>query len=259
MAGEVVGINTAIISPSGGSIGIGFSVPANTAQRVVAQLVEFGETRRGWLGVKIQEVTDDLAATLKLDRTEGALIADVTATGPAEKAGIKPGDVVVTFDGSPVKAMRDLPRIVADTPVGKTVTVEVIRKGERLSVPVEIGRLEDGKKIAEAGAKPAEAPAVMALGMKLAQSTPDLRRQFGLADTAEGAVVLEVTAGSPAAEKGIEPGDVIAVANDEKVKAPADVERQIEKVKAEGQKSILVVVQKISRKGDPHFISLRVE
>ena len=259
MAGEVVGINTAIISPSGGSIGIGFSVPANTAQRVVAQLVEFGETRRGWLGVKIQEVTDDLAATLKLDKAEGALIADVTATGPAEKAGVKAGDVVVTFDGSPVKAMRDLPRIVADTPVGKTVTVEVIRKGERLSFAVEIGRLEEGKKIAEAGARPAEAPAVMALGMKLAQSTPELRRQFSLADTAEGAVVLEVTPGSPAAEKGIEPGDVIAVANDEKVKSPADVERQIGKVKAEGQKSILVVVQKISRKGDPHFISLRVE
>jgi serine protease Do len=259
MAGEVVGINTAIISPSGGSIGIGFSVPANTATRVVAQLVEFGETRRGWLGVKIQEVTDDLAQTLKLDRPQGALIADVTQTGPAEKAGIKPGDVVVTFDGSEVKAMRDLPRIVADTPVGKKVKVDVIRKGERLSFDVEIGRLEEGKKIAEAGAKPAETAAVMALGMKLAAVTPELRRQFGLADTAEGAVVLEVTPGSPAAEKGVQAGDVISVANDEKVKAPQDIQRQIDKVKAEGQKSILVVVLKLARKGDPHFISLRVE
>ncbi|MFO1089228.1 MAG: DegQ family serine endoprotease [Hyphomicrobiales bacterium] len=259
MQGDVVGINTAIISPSGGSIGIGFSVPANSAKRVVEQLVAYGETRRGWLGVKIQEVTEDLAKTMKLDKAEGALIADVTATGPAEKAGIKPGDVVVKFDGHEVKAMRDLPRIVADTPVGKKVQVEVMRKGQPITVEVEIGRLEEGKKIAESGAKSAEAVTATVLGMKLSTLTPELRQRYRLDDKAEGALVVEVAKDSPAAEKGVEPGDVISVADDQKVSAPADVQRQIDKAKGEGQKSILVVVLKASRKGDPHFISLRLE
>ncbi len=149
MAGEVVGINTAIISPSGGSIGIGFSIPSNTARRVIDQLVAFGETRRGWLGVKIQEVTDDLAKSLKLDMARGALVADVTPTGPAEKAGIKPGDVVVKFDNKPVHEMRDLPRIVADTPVGTKVAIEVLRKGNPMTFTVELGRPRGRREAAQ--------------------------------------------------------------------------------------------------------------
>ena len=144
MDGEVVGINTAIISPSGGSIGLGFAIPSSLARNVVDQLVQFGETRRGWLGVQIQTVTDEIAETLGLDKARGALVGDAARGGPAEKGGIKAGDVILTFDGKPVAEMRDLPKIVADTPVGKTVDVVVLRKGEETTVQVEIGRLEDG-------------------------------------------------------------------------------------------------------------------
>jgi serine protease Do len=260
MAGEVVGINTAIISPSGGSIGIGFSIPSNTAKRVIDQLVTFGETRRGWLGVKIQEVTDDLAKSLKLDMARGALVADVTPTGPAEKAGIKPGDVVVKFDNKDVHEMRDLPRIVADTPVGTKVAIEVLRKGNPMTFTVELGRLEEGEKLLNAAATPdVTEPEAQVLGMKLTRLTGDLRARFKLPDNIDGAVVLEVAPSSPAADKRIEVGDVIAMANDEKIAGPKDVQKQIDRVKAEGQKSILVVVNKAARRGDPHFLSLKVE
>jgi serine protease Do len=260
MAGEVVGINTAIISPSGGSIGIGFSIPSNTAKRVIDQLVAFGETRRGWLGVKIQEVTDDLAKSLKLDQAHGALVADVTPTGPAEKAGIKPGDVVVKFDNKDVHEMRDLPRIVADTPVGTRVAIEVLRKGTPMTFSVQLGRLEEGEKLVNAAVTPEAAePAADVLGMKLTRLTPDLRTKFKLPDSVDGAVVLSVEPSSPAADKRIEPGDVIAMANDEKIAGPKDVQKQIDRVKSEGQKSILVVVNKASRRGDPHFLSLKIE
>ena len=260
MAGEVVGINTAIISPSGGSIGIGFSIPSNTAKRVIDQLVAFGETRRGWLGVKIQEVTDDLAKSLKLDQAHGALVADVTPTGPAEKAGIKPGDVVVKFDNKDVHEMRDLPRIVADTPVGTQVAIEVLRKGVPMTFSVQLGRLEEGEKLVNAAATPeATEPAAEVLGMKLSRLTADLRTKFKLPDSVDGAVVVAVEPSSPAADKRIEPGDVIAMANDEKIAGPKDVQKQIDRVKSEGQKSILVVVNKASRRGDPHFLSLKLE
>jgi serine protease Do len=260
MAGEVVGINTAIISPSGGSIGIGFSIPSNTAKRVIDQLVTFGETRRGWLGVKIQEVTDDLAKSLKLDQAHGALVADVTPTGPAEKAGIKPGDVVVKFDNKDVHEMRDLPRIVADTPVGTRVAIEVLRKGAPMTFSVQLGRLEEGEKLVNAAVTPeATEPAADVLGMKLTRLTSDLRTKFKLPDTVDGAVVLSVEPSSPAADKRIEPGDVIAMANDEKIAGPKDVQKQIDRIKSEGQKSILVVVNKASRRGDPHFLSLKIE
>src|SRR5205085_9301677 len=150
LAGEVMGMNTAIYSPSGGSVGIGFAVPADTVKAVVQQLVQYGETRRGWLGVRIQSVTDDLAEGLELGKVHGALVAEVTPSGPAEKAGIKARDVVVEFDGRLVKDMKDLPRIVADTPIGKKVTVKVIRDGKPAELMAEVGRLEDGEKVVAA-------------------------------------------------------------------------------------------------------------
>src|SRR5271167_576482 len=150
--GEVVGVNTAIISPSGGSIGIGFAVPSNSAVAVIDQLRQYGETRRGWLGVRIQQVTDDIAESLNIKPAHGALVAGVDDKGPAKPAGIEPGDVVVKFDGYDVKEMHDLPRIVADTPVGKEVEVVVIRKGKEETHKVKIGRLEDGEKAAAAAA-----------------------------------------------------------------------------------------------------------
>src|SRR5690349_3333269 len=146
--GEVVGVNTAIISPSGGSIGIGFAVPSNTVVGIVNQLREFGETRRGWLGVRIQQVSDEIAESLSIKPARGALVAGVDDKGPAKPAGIEPGDVIVRFDGKDVKEMRDLPKIVADTPVGKDVEVVVIRKGKEEKKSVKLGRLEDEKQAA---------------------------------------------------------------------------------------------------------------
>ncbi len=146
--GEVIGVNTAIISPSGGSIGIGFAVPSKTVVAVIDQLRQFKEVRRGWLGVRIQQVTDEIADSLSIKPPRGALIAGIDDKGPAKPAGIEAGDVVVKFDGKDVKEMRDLPRIVADTPVGKDVEVIVIRKGKEEKKTVKLGRLEDEKKAA---------------------------------------------------------------------------------------------------------------
>jgi serine protease Do len=150
MKGEVIGINTAIISPSGGSIGIGFSVPSELASGIVAQLREYGETRRGWLGVRIQPVTDDIADSLGLDAAKGALVAGVIKGGPVDDGSIKSGDVILTFDGKPVNEMRDLPRVVAESPVGKQVDVIVLRDGKQQTVKVTLGRLEDSDQAASA-------------------------------------------------------------------------------------------------------------
>ena len=161
LKGEVMGINTAIFSPSGGSVGIGFSVPSNTAKNVIDQLIRFGETRRGWIGVSIQSVTDDIAESMNLGKAQGALVANVTPTGPAEKAGIQPGDLIVEFNGRPVTSMRELPKIVGDTPIGSKVQIKLLRKGEEVTVTAEVGRLEEGEKLApppRARASPANPP-----------------------------------------------------------------------------------------------------
>src|SRR5581483_11551408 len=154
--GQVIGVNTAIISPSGGSIGIGFAVPSKTVVAVIDQLRQFGETRRGWLGVRIQPINDEIAETLSLKSSRGALVAGLDDRGPAKPAGIEPGDVIIKFDGKDIKEVRDLTRQVADTPVGKDVEVVIIRKGKEEKKTVKLGRLEDGEK--QAAAKP-DAPA----------------------------------------------------------------------------------------------------
>ena len=260
MAGEVIGINTAIISPSGGSIGIGFSVPSATARGVIDQLREFGETRRGWLGVKIQNVGDDMVESLGLDRPRGALVADVTATGPAEKAGIKPGDVIVKFDGRDVEQMRDLPRIVAETPVGKSVTVEVLRKGNTERFDVKLGRLEEGEKIAaKSDAKSLMNESAEVLGMKLSPLSDELRAKFKIEEGIEGAVVTNVDPDSPAADKRLQPGDIITEAGERKVVSPRDIAKRVSELEGQGRTSILLLVLKAARKFDPHFIALRLK
>ena len=258
MNGNVVGVNTAIISPTGGSIGIGFAIPAVIAKNVIDQLVEFGVTRRGWLGVRIQSVGEDIAQSLGLDEPKGALIADVTPAGPAETSGIKPGDVVVRFDGKDVEEMRDLPRIVADTPVGKTVVVEVMRDGELQQLEVEIGRLEEGEVVAGESEDDPEAERTV-LGMTLAPVSDELREQFKISSDAQGAVVTEVDPEGPAAEKNIEPGDVITEAGERDVVNPADVAARVRELQAEGRGSILLLVRKTASDGDPSFVALRLE
>src|SRR5215472_11205869 len=188
LEGEVIGINTAIISPSGGSIGIGFSVPSKTAIPVIDQLRDFGETRRGWLGVRIQQVTDDIADSLNIKPARGALVAGVDEKGPAKPGGIEPGDVIVKFDGKDIKEMRDLPRVVADTPVGKDVQVVIVRKGKEENRTVKLGRLEDGEKQASLADKkdkdtPEDKSVVQrTLGMQLANMSDELRKRYKIKD-----------------------------------------------------------------------------
>jgi serine protease Do len=264
LKGEVMGINTAIFSPSGGSVGIGFSVPANTAKNVIDQLIQFGETRRGWLGVKIQSVTDDIAESLNLGKSGGALVADVTPTGPAEKAGIQAGDVVIEFNGRPVNSMRDLPKIVAETPIGSKVPVKLLRKGQEIMVTAEVGRLEDGEKLADAGTaggdagKPAPA-VVTVLGMTVSSMTDELRTQFTIDKDLKGAVVTEVAADGPAADKRLEPGDVITEAGEKEVLGAADISARIDEAKKANKNSLLLLVAKGGKASEMRFIALKIK
>jgi serine protease Do len=261
--GEVVGVNTAIISPSGGSIGIGFAVPSKTVVGVIDQLREFGETRRGWLGVRIQQVTDEIAESLEIKPARGALIAGVDDKGPARPAGIEPGDVVVTFDGKAIKEMKDLPRAVADTAVGKTVDVVVIRKGKEVTKRVTLGRLEDGEKLIEASAKSsapdadAKPPAQKALGLDLAALTKELRARYKIKDSVKGVLITDVDSSSDAAEKRLSAGDVLVEVAQEAVSNAADVKTRIEQVKKDGKKSVLLLVSNAD--GELRFVALSLD
>ena len=262
MAGEVIGVNTAIYSPSGGSIGIGFAIPANLARPVIEQLRLYGHPRRGWLGVRIQGVTDEIAESLGLDKPRGALIASVNDGGPAQKAGIQPGDVVLNFDGKDITDVRHLPRIVAETDIDKAVKVTLWRKRKEQIVDVKVGELDDSDQqtaSADAGktTPPAnEVPAVKALGLSLSAITPDLRGKFSLADDAAGVVVTEVQNGSPAAEKQLKAGDVIVEVAQEEVKSPDQIVDKIEEAKKAGRKSVLLL---IDRQGELGWKALRID
>lgn len=267
MKGDVVGINTAIFSPTGGSVGIGFSVPANTAKGVVNQLVKFGETRRGWFGVKIQDMSKDIAESMGLPAPRGALVADVTDTGPAQKAGIEPGDVIIEFDGKPIAQMKDLPRIVADTEVGRKVVVKVLRGGKEMSVNAEVGRLEDGEKLTAKGDEQGgmsgmtgNAPAVATLlGMTVSSMTDALRTQYKIDDKLEGAVITSIADQGTAAEKGLEPGDVITEAGEKPVKGSGDISAAAEQAKKDGKTSVLMLVAKGGKASEMRFIALKLD
>jgi serine protease Do len=258
--GEVIGINTAIISPSGGSIGIGFAVPSKTAVPVIDQLRRFGETRRGWLGVRIQQVTDEIADSLNLKPTRGALVAGVDDKGPAKPAGIEPGDVIVNFDGHEIKEMRDLPRVVADTPVGKEVQVVVVRKGKEETRTVKLGRLEDGEKQAalskrDTPAAPEEKSVVKkTLGLNLTNMTDDLRKRYRIKDGVKGVVITGVDDNSPASDKRISPGDVVVEVAQEPVSSAEEVQSRIDQLKKDGRKSALLLLA--NAEGELRFVAL---
>jgi len=259
MNGEVVGINTAILSPTGGSVGIGFAVPASTAAPVIDQLRQFGETRRGWLGVRIQSVDDATAEALGLGAARGALIAGVDEKGPAKPAGLDVGDVIVRFDGKEVKDSRDLPRIVASTPVGKSVDVVVIRKGKEEVKKVTLGRLEDGEKQANLQQPSTDTPTAtkQALGLEMSGITEELRRRYGLKDDQKGVVITRVDPNSAASDKRIQPGEVIVEVGQEPVSTPADVTKRIEAIKGQGRKSVLLLVA--NTQGEVRFVALSIE
>src|SRR5262244_2656893 len=259
--GEVVGVNTAIISRSGGSIGIGFAVPSKTALPVIDQLKQFGETRRGWLGVRIQQVTDEIAESLKISPPRGALVAGVDDKGPAKPAGIEPGDVIIKFDGKDIKEMRDLPRAVADTPVGKQTPVVIIRKGKEETKTVTLGRLEDGEKQASLTtpqATPDSTPVIKkTLGLELANMSDDLRKRYKIKDTVKGVIITGVDANSAAADKRLAPGDVIVEIAQEAVANADDLQAKIDKLKKDGRKSALLLVA--GADGELRFVALSLQ
>ncbi|KQZ19096.1 serine protease [Mesorhizobium sp. Root552] len=267
MNGEVIGINTAIISPSGGSIGIGFSIPSQLAVGVVDQLREFGETRRGWLGVRIQPVTDDIAESLGMKSAKGALIAGVIKGGPVDNGTIQPGDVVKSFDGKEIDEMRDLPRIVAESPVGKAVDVVIVRKGVEQTVKVTLGRLEDGEKLAsseegsseeDGGSEQDKAVATASvLGMTIGELNDETRSKFGIAADVNGVVVTEVAKDSAAAERGVQAGEVITEIAQESVSTPKDVMDRIGALKEQGRKNALLMLA--SKSGELRFVTIRMD
>ncbi len=255
--GQVVGVNTAILSPNGGSIGIGFSMASNVVTRVVDQLQEFGETRRGWLGVRIQDVTDDVAEAMGLEKVAGALVTDVPE-GPAAEAGMESGDVIMQFDGYEVEDTRGLVRRVGNTSVGKTVRVVVFRDGKTQTLRVTLGRREAAEGVVPA-AQPGESEApseVEILGLTLSQLDDELRSQLELDDNASGLVVADIDNLSEAYEKGMRAGDVITEAGQQKLSSISDLEDRITDAREAGRKSILLLVR---RAGEPRFVALSLD
>ena len=260
MNGDVIGINTAILSPSGGSIGIGFAVPSSMAKPIIDQLIQYGETRRGWLGVRIQNVDESIAESLGLKEPKGALVAGVDDKGPSKPAGIEPGDVILKFDGKDVKDSKELPRIVGQTPVGKDVDVLILRKGKEITKQVKLGRLEDGEKLAKASAtqgEPEKSVVKKALGLDLSPITDEAKKRYSIKDSVKGVLVSRVDANSPAADKRIQAGDIIVEVQQEPVTTPDAVTKRVDALKKEGKKSALFLIA--NGQGDVRFVALSLE
>lgn len=257
MDGSVVGVNTAILSPNGGSIGIGFSMASNVVSKVVKQLKEFGETRRGWLGVRIQDVTSDVAEAMGMDKAKGALVTDVPE-GPAQEAGMLAGDVILSFDGNDVEDTRSLVRTVGNTEVGKTVRVIVYREGKTETLKVTLGRREDAeRKAGPAGGDdtPQEQTEKQLLGLSVGVLNDQLRGELNVPEGTNGLVILSVDETSEAWEKGLRAGDVITEAGQQKLSGISDLEARIDEAKEAGRKSLLLLVR---RNGEPRFVALNL-
>jgi serine protease Do len=257
LAGEVIGINTAIHSPTGGNIGIGFAIPSNQAKLIVDQLNESGKVERGWLGVHIQSLDEDLATSLGLEAPKGALVAEVTPDSPAAGAGFKQGDVVLSYNGHEIDRLRDLTSAVADTKAGKGVDVVVWRDGAKKTLEVEIGQMPGEEQMAAlSGEQQPQESNTPKLGVMLAQLTPEARQQFELPADVKGVVVTDVEPGSPAAEKGLQPGDVIVEANRKQVSDPKAVSDAVRQAAERGDGTILLLVQ---RDGQNRFVAIGLE
>mgnify|MGYP001401641092 CR=1 FL=1 len=261
LEGRVFGVNTAIFSPSGGNVGIGFAIPANLARPVIDSLKNTGRVARGWLGVRIQSVTDELAESLGLKETAGALVASVTPGGPAAKSDIQAGDVILEFDGKKIDRMRNLPRIVAETSIGREVDVLIWRKGQRKHARVVLGELPDDEQLAELGqpSTPQPGPAmttakVAELGVAVSAITPELKTQHNLADTAKGVVIVELEPNGPAAQENLRVGDLIVEVAQEPVTSPPELLAKVRQAKQDGKKAALLLVD---RQGDLRFVALR--
>lgn len=264
MDGQVIGVNTAIISPTGGSIGIGFAVPSNSAVLVIEQLKRFGETRRGWLGVHVQNVTGETAKSLGLKEASGALVASVSPDSPAAAAGISPGDVILRFNGQAIEGMRALPRVVAATEIGSKAEIDVWRDGSELHLSASVGKLPDDEVEAPAPAAnpelgeepmPDEGKEEL-LGLAIAPLTEELRKKYRIGNNIDGVVIVSVAANSVAAQQRLKPGDVIVEVTQEKVTDPQEVMARVDQVKESGKKSVVLLVS--DAKGGLRFIAVPI-
>lgn len=256
LEGDVIGVNTAILSPTGGSIGIGFAMSSNVAINVVEQLREFGETRRGWLGVRIQDVTSDVAEALGLVSGRGALVTDVME-GPSKEGGVQTGDVITRFDGGNVADTRDLVRRVGDAGVGRAVDVVVFRDGDEMTLSVTLGQRELAESAGTAAPSAPQEPAVSELmGLTLEPVTPALRSELDLNDGMEGLFVRDIDEMSEAWQKGVRAGDIITEAGQQPVRSAADLTARVDEAREAGRRSILLLLR---RGADPRFVALSVE
>ncbi len=259
MQGNVIGVNSAIFSPSGGSVGVGFAIPANMARQVVDQLRHGGQIRRGWMGVRIQQVTSEIAEGLGIPSSSGALVADVTPNGPAARAGVENGDLITGYDGKPVPDSRALPRMVADTTVGRTVNIELLRQGRKETLPITIAQLEDAAPnpapmVADtSGSK--SAPKLAGMGLALAPLDEATRAKYKLGSDVQGVVVTDVDPDSPAGEKNLRPGDIIVAVQNQHVQSPDDLSRQLDQQSKAGHKVVLLLVD---RDGNFTYVPLRL-
>ena len=260
MNGKVIGVNTAIISPTGGSIGIGFATPSDIVIEIIAQLRKYGSAQRGWLGVKIQTITEDIAESLGVPKNGGALVAGVTDGSPAAKAGLRPGDVILGFGGQKVSTMRGLPRLVAKAAIGKSANVEILRQGQRMSVSIIVGHLDEGEDLSTLPKKNTQSDAERSktlLGMGLKPLTDTLRTQLGLGKQIKGLIVTRVEATSVAAEKNIQIGDVITEMQQQVFVTPDAAAEGIDRMRRTGAKSVLILVE--NPRGDTRFVALPLD
>jgi serine protease Do len=253
LQGQVIGVNTLIHSPNGGSVGIGFAIPSNEVKQIVADLEANGRVERGWLGVHIQGIDQDLAQGLGLKNTNGAVVADVNQDGPAARAGFERGDVILKYDGKPVDRVTDLTRLVADTKAGDTVKVVVWRENAEKTLDVKIGQMPTEDQTVASNEPSGEQANTPKLGIALAQLTPETRQQLNLPDNAKGVVVTDVQPGSPAADKGLQPGDVIVEADHKKVTDPSMVAEAVRAAADRGATTILLLVD---RQGQDRFVAI---
>ena len=252
-SGLVIGVNTAIYSPSGGNVGIGFAVPAEQAQRIIRQLRAQGVVQRAWLGVHIQTVTPDLAGRFGLHRAHGALVSKVEPGSPAYKSGMVPGDIILEFDGKPVNRMRRLPRLVAQAVIGNRVEVGLWRDGRKITVYPEMQGNDDGTLVAGQPAQRSQGTA--SLGLLLSTLDPESRQHYGFDADVTGILIEQVRPDSPAAEKGLQRGDLIVQVERRPVDTPAGMTRLLNSARQKNQKAVLLLIE---RQGQAHFVALRL-
>ncbi len=256
MRGEVIGINTAIFSPSGGSVGIGFSIPSALAQPVINQIIKYGRTRRGWLGVRIQSVTDEIAESLGLDKPRGALVASVNEQGPAKESGIKAGDIILSINGQAIKEMKMLPRIVAENDVGAEVKITFWRDGKEQTATVKIGELEKAEEsgiLSDTIKSTGAGQSVDSVGLTLKPLDEALRNEYAISPSVKGIMITSVQPGSEAEKKQLQPGQVILEINQQIVTEPQEIIDIIDKAQKNARKSVLLL---INDAGENRFVAL---